>query len=160
MRASSRLFNIALCHVRLGHRDEALSYLERYQSADDADEYRNSEHISRVRESIAEQPERISPEDRDSLAQALHRAHELAVNELLVEQAPYTDEVEFTEDEVVTASAPSATPSGVPFHCGRSRSTLPRPRFGLLILREPSFSSWISVQPCAPQAEPASRLRL
>ncbi len=102
---TSRLYNMAVCHLHLGHRDEALRFLDQWQSEVDVDEYRNSEAIAEVREQISDQPERIPVDIRDQLARRLSDARRSSAGESV--DSPEADTVGET-----TATAAPATSEG------------------------------------------------
>jgi hypothetical protein len=126
-----RLFNFALCHLQLGHRDEALTYLERYQNERDVAAVRDSPEIAEVRRRIEAQPERIPPDQRGELADDLREARRTAAGE------PGDETTSTSEQQAEEASptpAPgetSATEGGPfrpnPFEEGQETSTTPTP---------------------------------
>jgi hypothetical protein len=71
---AGRWYNIAVCHLHLGHRDQTLEFLDRWQSETDEPEYVNSEALTEARELIAREPARIPTDRRQPLADQLSNA--------------------------------------------------------------------------------------
>jgi hypothetical protein len=110
---STRLYNIAVCHLRLGHRDQTLEFLDRWIEEVDETAYRDSEGIAEARRLIAEAPERIPADRREDLAADLANARGYALDASRSE-----DFMDFSDDasdqQVESVSTRTPVPSANP----------------------------------------------
>jgi hypothetical protein len=131
--AVSRLFNMAICHLHLGHRDEALNLLEQWQTESETEEYRESDELTEVRRAIAEQPERIPAAERDGLASRLHQARRAAIGDT----APAGDR----QDDEPSTLEQTPTPTSNQATSGGQTGFRPNPFEDGISERTPSSSS-------------------
>jgi len=128
--ANSRLYNMAVCHLHLGHRDEALEILQQWQSDTEIEEYRESGAIAEARRQIAAQPERIPVGDRDALATRLSQARRSAAGETDSDTPATTTSViptsGGTAEDPFAEGVPDLPPTPIPG--ARSNTPTPTPR--------------------------------
>jgi len=103
-----RWYNIALCHLQLGHRESTVEFIDRWLAETDEPAYPESDAILEARRLISEEPGRIPPDRRGPLADQLSNARTYALD-----SGGSEDTMDFSgEDPDTEASAPtSPTPT-------------------------------------------------
>jgi hypothetical protein len=122
--AASRLFNVAQCHLRLGHRDQALEALDRWLEDVDASPYRESASLREARQLIAEQPERIPADRRQDLSEQLTNSRGFSLADAESEsRMDFSDEA--PESEAPSEESPTPIPAGTPSPEGEQEMSSP-----------------------------------
>jgi len=111
--APSRWYNIAQCHLWLGHRDQALEFLDRWLEEVDEPAYRESASFLEARELIAGQPERIPADRRRDLSEQLANSRRFSLAASQSESSmDFSDES--PESDTSTSESVTPTPSVAP----------------------------------------------
>jgi len=108
-----RWYNIALCHLHLGHRESAIDFIDRWIEETDEPGIQESDEIQEARRLISEEPGRIPPDRRAPLADHLRNSRSYALDAADSEETmDFSGEEAGTEDSAPTSPTPTSEESG------------------------------------------------